>query len=275
MINSIIIYGDKEAITTVPEMHEELIQKNDNWRANCFGIDIRLYCEDVLNEEDLKQLQAKGYDFVGGNLLHEHIGKQFLSEISTWANRLQYKRQRFIKDLGINLSNINHDIISTDPSTKQNNYDFHRLKKTHKNLYKMSVISAARHTDIYDDFNPHATQFIINANVLPNMVIPKIDDLAGELLQDYKYRKSNGLLKTTGGENMDVNPINGSPIIYTDDNWDVIIGHAHPLMQLCKNTTFRQMLFNVNLVPSTLHTEVSDIFQAMALHIGLEVRKLQ
>ena len=85
------------------------------------------------------------------------------------------------------------------------------------------------------------------------------------------YKKSLATRTTVGGNDHEVNPINGSPIVYMSDG--VICIHHHPLQQLLNLQTYKQLLTNIYFVKSTLDDNFlnKNLIQSLIQHLDMEI----
>jgi len=245
MINDVVFYGNRDTLLQMPKINVQDI-KTENWTGNCYGINFYAYCTETMSDEDINLLTTK-FDLIGGNLLHERHYSRYKKVIQRWYDHYM----GIFKTLGITLQHNDNN-----------------------ELFTMSIQEACRNTLIYDSNNPHANQYFINAETASLDDIPNFYAIGDELLQNYKKRHKEGFT-TVGGGLHEVNPINGSNIIYTTRSNSVIIGQSHPLQQFYKLDTIMQVVANLQLVRSTLLDPYPGFYEMIAKHLGIEIKYLE
>lgn len=245
MINDVVFYGDRHTLLEMPSVSVGDI-KTEYWTGNCYGINLFAYCTEALSEEDVEVLQQK-FEYVGGNFLHTRFVNQYEKIVRKWTESFDFMLEEFGVFLDLQPSN---------------------------NLITMGIHEACRNTLVYDSANPHANHYFIDAGKANLDDIPNFYAIGDELLQNYKKRHSAGF-KTTGGGLHEVNPINGSNIVYTNVSNSVIIGQSHPLQQFFKLDTLKQVFANIHLVRSTLIEYPDSLYEMIAKHLQIELKYLE
>ena len=242
MINEIILYGSKDSL-----LNARLDFQSSEWNGNCFDVSFHAYCTELLTEEELQQLKQR-YSSVDGLLKHEDFYKEYAIHTRQWFSSII--SEELLESLGLDIQN-----------------------NKAKALDNFSKQAAARNAMIYDQDIPSTVFFIFDVDRKSTKHLPDILKTHQLLEENAKQRKQQGF-KTVGGGLHEINPINGSNILYIDRNYAIVIGQIHCLQQFFKLDTFKQFLANVHFVRSSLIAQTGDLYEMLAKHLRIDLRYL-
>ena len=246
MINDVVFYGSREALLAEPVGQDEIM--TEKWTGNCYGIRFHCYCTETLTQDVIEQLRKKFLIVGGGNLLHEQLSAIYTKQIELWIKG--YKP--VLEELGLYFQDIQS-----------------------QRLDRFILNECCRQTPISDNVTePHAHYYFLEAGVAHLDDIPAFYEIGNELLQNYKQRFADGF-ETTGGNAHEVNPINGSNIMYTTRKNTILIGQSHPLQQFFKEDTLKQVMDNLHLTRSTLTEYPDNLYDMIAKHLGIQMKYLE
>jgi hypothetical protein len=242
MINEIALHGTYESL-----VNAKLTSDYGQWSGNCFGVNFHCYSTEMLNDEQLKTLNKK-YDSVSGLMRHELFYKNYSGAVQQW------------------FEGMTGDLLSSLGLTIQKQDESHELELFSKQ-------SATRQTLVYaaDDILD-SVLYILDANSVSLADLPDIVKTSEELENNSKER--NGVSSTIGGDDHEVNPINGSNIIYATTNYSVIIGQVHCLQQFYNFGSFSQLLSNIHFIKSSISEPHVGLYKTMANHLQVDLRFL-
>lgn len=247
MINSIVVFGEKEILAKLANSVDDFA--SDNWKTNCFGVNMFAYYTDEEITKDERDLLKTKYEYITGDKLHDYYTNEYNVVVKNWAERTGLKNKLF-DDLGVEIS-------------------LHRDSAT---LNKLGLFAASHYSLTHDSDHPQSPEILVSADY-DFKTLPDLVTIADILENDYKKHK--GERKTVGGGLHEVNPINASNIVYTNRDCNILIGHAHALEQFLKLDTFKQVLYNIALIQNTVMKLPDDLLTLIATHLDVDLRYLE
>ena len=242
MINEIALHGTYESL-----VNAKLTLDYGQWSGNCFGVNFHCYSTEMLNDEQLKTLNKK-YDSVSGLMRHELFYKNYSGQVEQWFEAMT------------------GDLLNSLGWARQKQEQPHELELFSKQ-------SAARQTLVSTSDNvSDSVLYILDANSVSLADLPDIVKTSEELETNSNER--NGVSSTIGGNDHEVNPINGSNIIYATTDYSVIIGQVHCLQQFYNFGSFSQLLSNIHFIKSSISKPHAGLYKTMANHLQVDLRFL-
>jgi len=138
-------------------------------------------------------------------------------------------------------------------------------------LDQFSKQSATRQSLEFDSEGLNTNIYMIDAEQHQVSDLPDLVKIGQELEYDLRKRKQDGFT-TVGGGIHEVNPINGSNIMYTNNTYSIIIAQPHCLQQFYKLQSFKQLLNNVSFFTSSILDQPKDLYKSMVKHLGIDMR---
>lgn len=256
MNNTVIYYGNSENLLNVPIPPDEEL-RSPTWTGNCYNIIYHAYItdNDPVGDDVIDQLR-KRFENLGGLKQHKTDRNFYRKATVVWATDQ-------IKLVGNLVDSMGMDV--TFP--KEFNYQY-----TEGSIDHLGILCAASKVLPYNTADPNNNIFLINANHKSVLDVPHFYSIGSH--QQIIYKKSRRTRTTVGGNDHEVNPINGSPIVYMSDS--VICMHHHPLQQLVNLQTYKQLLTNIYFVKSTLGNTITNttVVEALIKHLDMEIVNL-
>lgn len=253
MNNTVIYYGRSENLLNVSIPPAEEL-RSETWTGNCYNIIYHAYITDYnpVSDDVIDQLR-KRFENLGG-LKQHYADLDFYSYVTeNWATKQ-------IKLIGNLTQSMGLDITIREKF----NDEYEDGSVDH-----LAILNAAYKVFTYDTADPHNNVFLINADHKSVLDVPHFYSIGSQQL--ITYNRSQHTRETYGGNDHEVNPINGSPIVYMSDG--VICMQHHPLQQLLNLQTYKQLLTNIYFVKSTLDDNFrnKNLIRSLIQHLDMEI----